>query len=420
MSGSQIEVADIFRDFGEIYRRHWPVSEQQRAVMRAIELCRTAALGGHLLRCDTCEAEVHLYNSCGNRHCPKCQTLNKQQWIEARARELLPVPYFHIVFTAPHTLHPLARANQRWFYDALFRTSWETLRVLAADPQHLGAQIGGTGILHTWGSRLIFHPHTHYIVLGAGPSTTGDRWVEADTKFFIHVDVLSDFFKKAFIRTLDQAYKKSLLVLEHDLSHPVCFQDLLDQLTHKKWVVFSKRPFSRPETVLEYLGRYTHRVAISNERILGMEGEDVLFRYKDYKRGGQWHTEQIHATEFIRRFLLHVLPFRFVRIRYFGLLANRYRQHNLEGCRTLLGLAPAESAPDDTAPAEESLLERYRRLTGVDPSLCPKCKRGRLVLRATMPRPCYSALRTRPRRPSMLSSQPPLGPRAPPCCASSP
>ena len=416
MSGSQLEVADIFREFGEIYRRNWPVSEQQRAVMRAIELCRTAALGGHLLRCDACDCEINLYNSCGNRHCPKCQTLNKQQWIEARSRELLPVPYFHNVFTVPDTLHPLARANQRWFYDTLFQTSHEALRVLAADPQHLGAKIGGTGILHTWGSRMIFHPHIHYIVPGAGPSVVGDHWVEADPEFFLPVRVLSAFFKKSFLRALDHAYKQSLLVLGDplgELRHPVCFQDFLDQLAHKDWVVFSKRPFNRPETVLEYLARYTHRVAISNERLLGMEGEDVLFRYKDYQRDGQWRTEQIHATEFIRRFLLHVLPFRFVRIRYFGLFANRYRQQNLEQCRALLGLPPPESPP-----AQESIQERCQRLTGVDPSLCPRCKQGRLVLRATIPRPCYSSLRTQTRPPTMLSSQPPLGPRAPPCFAS--
>ena len=284
---------------------------------------------------------------------------------------------------------------------------------MAADPEHLGARIGGTTILHTWGSRTLFHPHIHGIIQGAGPSVEGDRWVEADPDFFLHIEVLAEFFRKAFIRNLDRAYHQSVLVLGgplEDLQHPVVFQDFLDQLCAKNWVVFSKKPFSRPETVLEYLGRYTHRVALSNERLLGMDGEFVLLRYKDYKRDGLLRTERVHTTEIIRRFLLHVLPFRFVRIRYFGRLGNRYRQHNLDHCRTLLGLPSPEPLPTG-----ESFEERCKRLTGVDPRLCPTCKKGRLELRATVPRPCYSSLRTQPRHRSIPSIQPPLCPRAPPC-----
>lgn len=396
MSDSRLEVADIFRDYGELYRRNGTVSPPQRAAMRAIELCRTPYLGGHLYRCDACESELCVYNSCGNRHCPKCQNLNKEQWIEARAQELLPVPYFHVVFTLPHDLHTLARANQQWLYTTLFQASHKTLLTLAADPKHLGARIGGTSVLHTWSSRGTYHLHTHCIVQGGGPAVEGDRWVAAEANFFIHVNILSSFFAKTFIRSLDHAFRRSQLQLDgplEELRHPVCFRDFLDQLSAKSWIVFAKEPFSGPETVVKYLARYTHRVAISNERLIRMEGDDVVFRYKDYQRGGQWRTEKIHATEFIRRFLLHVLPYRFVRIRYFGLLGNRYKNQNLERCRSMLQVEPPPPPP-----ANESFAERCLRLTGTDPTLCSACGQGRLILRAKVPRPRFADLIARPAR----------------------
>lgn len=395
MAPQGVEVADIFRDFGEHYRQSSPVSDHQRAVMRAIELCRTPVLGGRLFRCDACGEEVHVLNSCGNRHCPKCQYLTKAQWLFDRAQEILPVPYFHIVCTLPHTLNPLARANPRILYNLLFRSSQQTLISTAANPKYLGARIGAATVLHTWSSRMTYHLHTHSIVQGAGPAIEGDGWVSASESFFLPIEVLTATFKHSFLIGLEKAYQRSELTLDgplEELRHPVCFNDLLDRLRHKRWVVFEKPPFAGPEQVLEYLGRYTHRVAISNERLIRREGQYVLFRYKDYRRGGRWRTERIHANKFIRRFLLHVLPYRFVRIRYCGLLANRHRKENLDRCRAHFALPPL-AAP----PAHETPVERCLRLTGKDLSRCPACDKGRLALVSSRPRPRLADLVSRPR-----------------------
>ncbi len=396
MTAPQLEVADVFRQFGELYRSKWPVSDHQRAVMRAIELCRTPILGGRLFRCDGCGAELQVHNSCGNRHCSKCQTLEKAQWVDARAQDLLPVPYFHVIFTLPHTIHPLTRAQPRFLYNLLFHTAQKTLLKIAANPEYLGARIGVCSILHTWGSRMNHHPHLHCVVQGGGPAPDGGQWVNAHDSFFVPVQVLTADFKQTFLDDLEKAYRRSQLQLHgplEDMLHPVYFNDFLDRLRRKKWCVFSKPPFGGPKQVLEYLARYTHRVAISNERLLRMEGEFVLFRYKDYNRGGRWRTERIHGTEFIRRFLLHVLPYRFVRIRYCGLLANRYRKENLRRCRAQLRIPPP-----DPPPVRESAVERCLRLTGKDLSRCPTCREGRLILRCTIPRPSLSDLVSRPRR----------------------
>ena len=381
-----LEVADIFRDYGAAYRQHHPLSDQQRRVMHAIEVCRTSALGGHLYVCDQCHFQLPVYNSCGNRHCPKCQALDKQKWIEARTRDLLPVQYFHPVFTVPDTLHALFRANQKMLYNMLFRASRETLLQIAADPEHLGAQIGCIGVLHTWGSDMAFHPHTHFIVPGGGLSPARDRWVQCPPKFLLPVEVLSEVFRGKFIDFLKRAYRTSQLQLHgalEELQHPIRFEDLIDQLYANNWVVYCKPPFAGPEKVLAYLARYTHRVAISNERLIAMDGDHVLFRYKDYAQGSIWRTCRLTAEEFIRRFLQHVLPRRFVRIRYFGLLGNRYRKQNLERARALLEV----EAPEPAAPQGESCEEMLERLTGVDPRLCPKCGRGRLKHCQEYPRP---------------------------------
>ena len=395
MSAPQLDVADIFREFGDAYRKKHAVSQHQHAVMRAIELCRTPTLGGHIFRCDGCGAQKHVHNSCGNRHCPQCQTIARAQWRDNRAQDLLPVPYFHVVSTLPHTLHPLALVNQRLVYDLLFQAAQRALLSAAANPDHLGARIGGATVLHTWGSRGTLHLHTHTIVQGAGPSVEGDRWVSADPKFFVPLEVLTAIFKTEFLRSLERAYRRSEIFFPdsiHDLQHPVCFNDLLDELRFKKWVVFIKPPFSGPEEVLEYLGRYTHRVAISNERLVRQEDEYVLFRYKDYKRGGRWRIERVHGCKFIRRFLLHVLPYRFVRIRYCGQLAHRFRKQNLAHARSRLGVPPPEPPPQNETPVERCL-----RLTGKDLSRCPVCKEGRLVWRGSTPRPRLSELVSRPR-----------------------
>jgi len=392
----QLDVADIFRDFGDAYRKRHPVSRQQHAVMRAIELCRTPTLGGHLFRCDSCGAQQHVHNSCGNRHCPKCQTIPRAQWVHDRERELLPVPYFHVVATLPHTLHPLTLANPRLVYDLLFKATHRALVDTAANPEFLGAKIGAATVLHTWSSRGGLHPHTHSIVQGAGPCVEDDdRWVSAHADYFVPLEVLTATFKKSFLDALEKAYRRSEIYFPdkiRELEHPACFNDLLDETRFKDWVVYVKPPFSGPQEVLEYLGRYTHRVAISNERLVRREDEYVLFRYKDYKRGGRWRTDRVHGCEFIRRFLLHVLPYRFVRIRYCGQLANRFRKQNLAHARFLLGVPPPPSQP-----VKETVRERCLRLTGKDLSRCLVCDEGRLILRSSTPRPRLSELIVRPR-----------------------
>ncbi|MCP5066038.1 MAG: IS91 family transposase [bacterium] len=329
---------------------------------------------------------VELYITCGNRHCTKCQALDKEKWIEARARDLLPVEYFHPVFTVPDTLHPFFRANQKTLYDMLFRASRETLLQIGADPKHLGARIGCIGVLHTWGSDLSFHPHTHFIVPGGGISPDRQRWVACPPKFFLPVEVLSEVFRGKFIDFLKRAHRTSELELHGDLQeyrHPVRFDDLIRELYAKSWVVYCKPPCAGPEKVLEYLARYTHRVAISNERLIAIDDDHVVFRFKDYAQGGKWDTRRLSAEEFIRRFLQHVLPRNFFRIRYFGLLGNRYRAENLERARTLLNAEP----PEPIAPEGETRQEMLERLTGVDPTQCPKCSQGRLKHSRELPRP---------------------------------
>ncbi len=383
---ARLEVADIFRDYGQEYRRRHSLSDQQRRVMHAIEVCRTAALGGHLWVCDQCHAEVNVYNSCGNRHCPKCQALDKEKWIEARARDLLPVEYFHPVFTVPDTLHPFFRANQKALYDMLFLASREALQQIGGDPKHLGARIGGIGVLHTWGSDMSFHPHTHFIVPGGGLSPDRKRWIACPPKFLLPVEVLSEVFRGKFIDFLKHAHRTSQLQLYGDLEeyrHPVRFDDLISELYAKSWVVYCKPPFAGPEKVLEYLARYTHRVAISNERLIEIDDDHVVFRFKDYAKGSIWRPRRLSAEEFIRRFLQHVLPRRFIRIRYFGLLANRCRKENLERACTLLNAEP----PEPAGPEDETRLEMFERITGADPTRCPKCGQGRLKHSREFPRP---------------------------------
>lgn len=386
MPATRLEVADIFRRYGDDYRERYPLSYQQRRVMRAIELCRTEALGGHLWVCDDCGAEVPLYNSCGNRHCPKCQCLDKERWLEARARDVLPVSYFHVVFTVPHTLNALFRGNPRRLYGLLFKASSETLAQIAADPRHLGARIGFLGILHTWSSTLTFHVHTHYVVPAGGLSPDGDRWIHGPERFLLPVKILSKVFRGKFLDFFEQAYRKRELALTgplEELQHPVLFEDLIDQLYRHNWVVYAKEPFAGPEKVLQYLARYTHRVAISNDRVLAIDDDQITFRYKDYARGGAWRTMSLEPTEFIRRFLQHVLPRGFVRIRYFGLLANRSRKENLQRGRTLLRAQP----PPEPAKAErETWLELVHRLTGRDPARCPRCGEGSLQRHRELPR----------------------------------
>ena len=373
-----IEVADIFRSYGPAYREAHKLPYNHLRVMRAIEVCRTAVLGGHKDQCDICGHLEISYNSCRNRHCPKCQTLRKEKWIEARSEDLLPIQYFHVVFTIPSELNPLVLRNQKVMYDLLFRSVSETLTELAHDQKHLGAQIGATGILHTWGQNLMDHPHIHCIVTGGGLSPDGSRWVSCRKKFFIHVKVLSEVFSGKFLDYLKHCFKKGALVFPGSISHlkePGDFKIFMRQIYKKKWVVYCKPPFGGPQGVLQYLGRYTHRIAISNNRILSNRDGKASFLWRDYADNNRQKTMTLKADEFIRRFMLHVLPARFVRIRHFGLLANRNRKDAIALCRKFLGSGITETKENVS---KETWQEQLIRICGIDVTVCPVCQKGRM------------------------------------------
>ena len=336
-----LEVADIVRTYGTAFvkqHRRW-LTVLHLKVLRAIVACRTAALGGHIEQCDCCGQRAISYNSCLNRHCPKCQGAARQAWLAKRSAELLPVPYYHVVFTLPHVLAPLALQNKALIYGLLFRTAAETLLQIAADPKHLGAKIGFLAVLHTWGQTLLHHPHLHCVVPGGGLSPDQRRWIPCGHKFFLPVQVLSVVFRGKFLDALELAFKKRKLTLAGQLTplqSPAEFAALLRTAAHRDWVVYAKRPFAGPAQVLTYLSRYTHRIAIANSRLVAMVDGRVTFRWRDYAHGHQPRTMTLEAHEFLRRFLLHVLPAKFVRIRYFGLLANRQRAQLLNLCRSHL------------------------------------------------------------------------------------
>jgi len=380
-----LEVADIFRAHGAAYRHARRVPLADEAVMRHIVSCRTAALGGHVDTCDSCGHVRISYNSCRDRHCPKCQSLKRAEWLEARRERLLPVPYFHVVFTIPDDLNAVALRNKEVVYDILFRAASETLLAIARDPNHLGAQIGFTAILHTWGQDLRLHPHVHCVATGGGLSLDGFRWVAGRETFFLPVKVLAKMFRGKFLAYLREAYDAGRLVFRGKtaaLAERIAFRRFVRALYAKEWVVYAKPPFGGAEHVFRYLGRYTHRVAISNGRLIAMDGGRVRFEKKDYKDGARRKVEEISALEFIRRFLLHRLPKRFVRIRHYGLMAGRNVKGKLEDARALLG------APHHTNPCQErprTWAERYRDLTGIDIMACPRC--GRALLRRPLPEP---------------------------------
>ena len=336
-----LEVADIVRTYGTAFvkqHRRW-LTGLHLKVLRAIVACRTAALGGHIEQCDSCGQRAISYNSCLNRHCPKCQGAARQAWLAKRSAELLPVPYYHVVFTLPHVLAPLALQNKALVYGLLFRAAAETLLQIAADPKHLGAEIGFLAVLHTWGQTLLHHPHLHCVVPGGGLSPDQRRWIPSGHKFFLPVKVLSVVFRGKFLDALERAFKKHKLTLAGQLTplqSPAKFAALLRAAAHRDWVVYAKRPFAGPAQVLTYLSRYTHRIAIANSRLVAMADGRVTFRWRDYAHGHQTRTMTLEADEFLRRFLLHVLPATFVRIRYFGLFANRHRAQLLKLCRSHL------------------------------------------------------------------------------------
>ena len=363
MSG--LEVADIFRAHGPTWRHQEQghLSLGQLKVMSAVEHCRSAALGGHALRCSACAQPQIAYNSCRNRHCPKCQGSAAQRWLQARCADLLPVDYYHLVFTLPAPLSALAYTNKELMYGLLFDIAAETLRTIAADPKHLGARIGLTLVLHTWGSALTHHPHVHGIVPGGGLALDTDRWVPCRAGFFLPVRVLSRLFRRRFLEELTAAYGRGQLQCYGEFAAlSRCRRPSpawLAPLRRCEWVVYAKRPFAGPEAVLAYLSRYTHRVAISNSRLLSLDDRGVTFRWKDYRAEGRTRhkTMTLTAEEFMRRFLLHVLPSGFHRIRHYGLLANPKRKKNIELARALLHV-PAPAAPPDSASRNTHALQR--------------------------------------------------------------
>ena len=373
MGRCALEVADIFRTYGAAWRQaqQGHLSVGQLKVMSAIEQCRSAALGGHVLRCNGCDHVEIAYNSCRNRHCPKCQAKAAQRWLEARQADLLPVEYYHVVFTLPAPISEIAYYNKAVIYRLLFEIAADTLATIAADPKHLGAEIGATLVLHTWGSALTHHPHVHGIVPGGGLSLDGHRWVACKPGFFLSVRVLSRLFRRRFLEALAQANQAGQLKFFGDhasLADAAAFVKWLAPLRKCEWVVYAKRPFAGPAAVLAYLSRYTHRVAISNRRLVALDERGVTFRWKDYRISGRTRhkTMTLSPQEFMRRFLLHVLPSGFHRIRHYGLLANGGRRENLAKARELLGV--------ETPTVDASLLESDASGSLVQPTfVCPCC-----------------------------------------------
>jgi hypothetical protein len=377
----RLEVAEVFREFTPAFVEKYGdiISPDQRRVLWDLAHCRTAELGGHVEECDRCGHRLIAYNSCRNRHCPKCQAATRAHWLEERSAELLPVEYFHVVFTLPDEIGPLALQNRRRIYGMLFRATAESLLTIAADPRHLGAQIGFLAVLHTWGQNLHLHPHVHCVVPGGGLSPDRSQWIACRPGFFLPVRVLSRLFRTKFLSFLQRAYEHRQLSLHGQQQHledPALFRQLIAGLREKEWVVYAKPPFGGPKVVLKYLARYTHRVAISNHRLIAIEDDKVRFHWKDYADGNQQKTMALDGVEFIRRFLLHVVPSGFMRIRHFGFLANGHRAKKLELCRRLLGV---KHAPDTKAVTKPEM-DQSTAEESVPSDLCPACKEGRMVV----------------------------------------
>ena len=385
---TNLEVADVFRGAAAAYLRDYGarLSSCQKRVFSDIQACRTAVMGGHVGACDACGHREISYNSCRNRHCPKCQAWARAKWLEQRAAELLPISYFHVVFTLPAEIAALALQNKRLLYGMLFEAARRTLMEVAANPRHLGAsEIGLLAVLHTWGQNLMHHPHLHCVVSGGGLSKDGSRWIASRPHYFLPVRVLSRVFRNKFRALLQKACQRGELTFCGELASladPHAFGRFLQAATQREWVVYAKRPFGNPTCVLKYLAQYTHRVAISNSRLLAYQDGYVTFRYKDYAQESRQRTMTLAAAEFIRRFLLHVLPDGFMRIRHYGYLANRHRRQKLTTCRRLLGvLEPAPAAAED--PQVKPIPDGGEPETAIR---CPACQIGRLRVIETFER----------------------------------
>jgi len=381
-----LELADIFRQYGPAYRQSHALPLHHHRVMQAIEACRTPLLGGVVEWCDQCHYSHTRFRSCRNRHCPKCQGAARAQWVAQRTAELLPTEYFHVVFTLPAEIAALAFYNQEVVYDLLFRIVAETLLSITADPKRLGVETGFFTILHTWGQNLHFHPHLHCVVPGGGLSPDHDRWIAGRRKFLLPVKVLSARFRRLFLQALAKASAQGELQFFGDLVRlrdPAAWARYLTPLQHKKWVVYAKAPFGGPHHVLEYLGRYTHRVALSNRRLRALQNDQVSFEWKDYRDDGNSQVMTVSAEEFIRRFLQHVVPPGLQRIRYYGFLANCHRQAKLSLCRQLLATACSQLLPQ---PAD--CRDFLAALTRGNPRLCPQCGKA-ILLRTQFFPPCH-------------------------------
>lgn len=376
---SSVELGDIFRLHGLAYCQNNILTPQQHRVINATSNCRTSILGGHIEQCDYCK-DIHIsYNSCRNRHCPKCQSLKTAKWLEDRKQELLPVPYFHVVFTLPHELNILVLYNKKELYSCLLQSAWETIKKLGQDPKRLGGLMGMMAILHTWGQNLSTHNHVHCIVPG-GALVDGKKWRSTKSNYLFPVKAMSQIFRGIFISSLRSLCKNKQLTIPNDLNIKTDlrirknFDALLDNLMKKPWVVYAKEPFAGPEKLLDYLGRYVNKIAISNNRILSCDKESVTFKWRDYSDNNKIKIMKLKPEEFIRRFLRHVVPSGFMRIRFFGFLANSSKKENIARIRKLLSYKPSDEGQEQRTDTKSLMLG----LTGIDITLCPKCKKGHL------------------------------------------
>jgi predicted Zn-ribbon and HTH transcriptional regulator len=366
-----LELADIFREYSQSYVNNHNLCSQQYKAIRAIVACRTKILGGHLSRCNACGYEVISYNSCRNRHCPKCQSVQKERWIQARQVELLPIDYFHVVFTLPHNLNPLAQWKPALIYDLLFQAASETLLQFSSNPKWLGAKPGITMVLHTWGQNLDQHIHVHCLISGGGLEKNG-QWARCKKNFLFPVRALSKVFRGKYLEKLNETLTNQNIPIPGDKTNRKTVQQFISLLYQKDWVVYAKPPFAGPEQVLSYLGRYTHRIAIGNQRLVSCQRNTVSFKWRDYADNSKQKIMSLDANEFIRRYLLHILPKGFQRLRHYGLLANRYKKNNLNQARIAL------KQPEIEYIIKEDIDKLMLRLTGIDIALCPRCNFGRL------------------------------------------
>jgi hypothetical protein len=382
----EVELADIFRLYADDYRRSHALPYEHLKVMHHIQICRTAVLGGHVEQCDQCAFEQIAYNSCRDRHCPKCQTLTKEQWLNDRKSELLPCGYFHLVFTLPHDLNPIILSNKRITLNILFTAVNQSLQAFAKDPQwRLEGRLGFISVLHTWSQTLIDHFHLHCLIPAGALSFKKDRWIPAKETFLFKISSLANQFRKRYLKLLVNAYLKGELIFTQKtarLKSKHAFQQLIKALSKTRWIAYAKRPFAGPDQVLEYLGRYTHRVAISNNRIISIDNGRVTFAYRDRQKDNQIKKMTLNAHEFIRRFLLHVLPKGLMKIRYFGFLSHTIKKKDIALIRNLID-------PDARLPEKinESIGEMMLRLTGIDISCCPQCKKGKMIRIRKLPKP---------------------------------